>query len=51
MHFEKPINSTLAVDVMVMSQHRSCQCHGSNLMLRHWKSAGQLSIFSDQSMS
>ena len=37
MHFEKPINSTLAVDVMMivvmMSRHLISQCHGLNMML------------------
>ena len=31
MHFEKPINSALAADVMMMSRHRICQCRGSNM--------------------
>ena len=50
-HFEKPRNSTLAVGVVVMSRHRSYQCRGSNLISRHWKSVGKLSIFNDQTMS
>ena len=50
-YLEKPKNFSLANDVVVMSRHQSCQCHGLNLMSRHWKFVGKFSIFSDQLMS
>ena len=50
-HFEKTKIDALAATVWVMSRHRSCQCHGLQLISRHQKKCLTLPSFSDESMS
>ena len=45
-HFGKPINSPLAIGVVVMSRRQSCQFHGLSLMARHLLGNSQFSVIS-----